>query len=148
MSNRFSYARGPLSWGTGSVSASSDPTRAAEVAAAVELGKLGWDVKTGRAGDLIATRPDATSEVHIEVKAAPPSPKDGHQVLLAGAPGQVDAHIFVDVDSDDESTKYWVIPDDVVETVGTEGVLQADDVTSFRAKWDVLDSLDGSPGKG
>jgi hypothetical protein len=130
------------------VSAQEDTGRAAEVAAAVELSKLGWDVKTGSAGDLIASRPDAGSEIHIEVKATPPSPKVGHQVLLAGAPGLVDAHIFVDVDSDDDATKYWVVPDDVVRKTGSEGVLQADDVSGFRNKWDVLDSLNRSPDKG
>jgi hypothetical protein len=138
--SRFSYARGPLSWGTGSVSESQNTSRAAEVAATAELGRREWQVNAGRTADLIASQGDR--QLHIEVKAAQAAPRDGGQVLLAGAPGEVDCHVFVALDEQARPTEYWIVPEAVVRERGHEGVLQAADVEDLRNNWEILDSID------
>lgn len=139
MSDSYSWARGPLEWDDAANSRGrvAEIGRAAELQTSARMAHEGWIIGIPSGGaDIVATDPGSNRQVRIEVKVARPERKR-KRLFVANPKLDVDAHVFVALE-DTGSSRFWVVPDEVVKSRSRGGVLQEQDVDRYRDAWHVL----------
>lgn len=117
---------------------------AGEFLVAGELSKRGWiailTAKNTPHVDVLAARPAGDVHARIQVKTRSPAYSYAHRVgKRFPMDGERDFVVLVDLGTDDEVPRYWVIPAGTANRLITNQQLRTKDISDYENRWDLLD---------
>lgn len=117
---------------------------AGEFLVAGELSKRGWiatlTAKNTPHVDVLAARPSGDVHARIQVKTRSPAYSYAHRVgKQFSMDGERDYVVLVDLGSDDEAPRYWVVPASDANRLVTNQQLRTKDISVYENRWDLLD---------
>lgn len=117
---------------------------AGEFFVAGELSKRGWiatlTAKNTPDIDVLASRPTGDVHARIQVKTRSPAYAYAHRVgRELKSVGDRDFLVLVDLGSEAETPRYWVIPTTTAARLIKNEQIRTGDIADFENRWDLLD---------